>query len=426
MRKLIALALTALMLLSLCACGASQEKMDALLLELEAAQAALEEYEYDLTAPEHIQSAEDFRWNGKTEAWFLLPSEVSPEMLLVSSAIGSMCQANGWTYERKELGPETGTALSLLKAAIAAGDVGAIVYTSLSEYLADFVQTAADEGIIVLCLDPDSPAPVAGSIDIPYAQMGLEAINTLAAWCERAGYVPAEGEQLPVAINIYGTGDPQHELAAAMLSAIDASETLFKCRLGTVPETDSGDIFAEAYLWARQIMSGVPELRLFCCDTPEAAYGVCYFLEQYAADNELDLAEFCVIWVGEDADSETYLTVALEDDSYTAARAYVTCGDDGWTTGSRLGYELLGIAYGVALPTNLETTYVTLCENGVVQPETFGGWKWGQNALSGVTVYSTFAETEDRVFLRLEMPLSDIIDLNVNPDMTTEEAGEGE
>lgn len=426
MRKLISLALAALMLLSLCACGASQEKMNAILLELEAVQASLEEYEYDLTRPEHIQSAEEFRWNGKTSAWFLLPSDVSPEMLLVSSAIGSMCQANGWSYERKELGPETGTALSLLKAAIAAGDVGAIIYTSLSAYLADFVQTAADEGIIVLCLDPDNPAPVAGSIDIPYAQMGLDAINTLAAWCEQVGYAPAEGEQFPVAINIYGTEDPQHELSAAMLSAIETSDIFFKCRLGTEPKTDGSDLFSAAYLWARQVMRGVPELRLFCCDTPEAAYGICYFLEQYAADNELDLAEFCVIWVGEDADSETYLTVALEDDSYTAARAYVAWGDDGWTTGSRLGYELLGIAYGTSLPTTLETTYVTLCENGVVQPEIFGGWTWGENALSGVTVYSTFAETEDRVFLRREMPLSDIINLNVNPDATIEETGEGE
>ena len=410
MRKTIALALAALMMLSLCACGAGEEKLDELQQKLNALQISVNQYESSRTGEPAVQSAEDFVWNGQTTAWFLLPTDVSPDMLLISGALGAMCQANGWTYERKELGSGTGTALSLLKAATAAGDVGAIVYTSLSDYLTPFVQAAADAGIIVLCLDPDSPGPVAGTIDVPYAQIGREAAAAITAWCAETGYQPPEGQKLPVAVNIYGSGDPTDPLAAAILEALDGTGTLFKSRLGVVK--DEEDIFQAAYLWARTLMDSVPDLRIFCCDTPQAAYGVCYYLEQYAADQALDLADFCVVWCGEDEDSETYLSVAREDDSYTAARGYVAWGDDGWTTGSRLGCQLLGIAYGTELPASLDDTYLTLRENHVTQPEIFGGWEWGARCFCGVTVYASFAASGDGILSRAEMPLSDIVDLN--------------
>ena len=410
MRKLISLTLAALMLLSLCACGISQEKLDALIRQTEDLQIAIHQYQASLTDEPVVQTAEDFVWNGKTTAWFLLPSDVSPDMLMVSGALGAMCQANGWTYERKEFGPETGTAQSLLSAATAAGDVGAIVYTKLADYLTPFVQAAADAGIIVLCLDPESPGPVAGSIDIPYDRIGREAVSAIMAWCSETGYAPSEGERLPVAVNIHGSRDPNHPLSAAMLSAIRETDTLFKFRLGIVPEDE--DLFQAAYLWARSMMESFPELRIFCCDTPEAAYGVCYYLEQYTADHTLDLTDFCVIWCGEDEDSQTYLSVAREDSAYTAARGYVTWGDDGWTTGSRIGCQLLGIAYGTDLPASLADTYLTLRENHVTQPEIFGGWEWGARCFCGITVYASFAESEDGILLRREMPLSDIINLS--------------
>ena len=418
MRKLIALALAALMLLSLCACGVSEEKLAELQTKLNTLQISINQYESGLTGQPAVLSAEDFVWNGKTEAWFLLPADVTPDTLLVSSAVGAMCQANGWTYERKQVGPESGTAQSLIKAATASGDVGAILYTTLSDYLIPYVQAAADAGIIVLCLNPDTSCPVAGTIDIPYAQVGAEAVAAITEWCAQAGYEPTEGARLPVAVNIYGSGDPTHPLSAALLDAIDETETLFKSRLGVVTEEE--DVFLAAYLWARTLMDAVPDLRIFCCDTPQAAYGVCYYLEQYAADQAMDLSEFCVIWCGEDEDSETYISVARENESYTAARGYVTWGDDGWTTGSRLGCQLLGIAYGTELPASLDDTYLTLRENHVTQPEIFGGWEWGARAFGGVTVYASFAESEDSVLTRVEMPLSDVIDLNEaeSPDET--------
>ena len=422
MRKTIALALAALMLLSLCACGVSETKLNELQSKLNTLQISINQYESSLTGQPAVQSAEDFIWNEKTEAWFILPTNVTPDMLLVSGALGAMCQVNGWTYERKEVGPLSGTTQSLIKAATASGDVGAIIYTTLSDYLIPFVQDAADAGIIVLCLAPESPAPVAGGIDIPYAQIGTETVAAITDWCSRTDYEPPEGERLPVAVNIYGSGDATHPLSTALLDAIDGTDILFKSRLGVT--VGSEDIFQAAFLWARAMMESVPDLRIFCCDTPQAAYGVCYYLEQYAADMALDLADFCVIWCGEDEDSETYLSVAREDDSYTAARGYVTWGDDGWTTGSRLGCQLLGIAYGTELPASLDDTYLTLRENHVTQPEIFGGWEWGARAFCGVTAYASFAESEDGVLARAEMPLSDVVNLiptdEEAPDTTEE------
>lgn len=417
LQKILALLLSILMLLSLCACGSSAEaRLEEILNDVRAIQNTLDTYIDQTTRPVHVNTAEDFQWNGKTSVWFLLPGDVSSDLLLISSAISSMCQANGWTYTRHHLGPETGTALSLLKAAIASGDVGAIVYTKLTDYLAEFVQAAADAGIIVLCLDPDTTAPTAGSIHIPYAQMGTQAVAMLNHWCEETNYVPADGSLLPVAVNLYGESDPASPWPSAVLAALEESDTYFKCRMGVVYDGD--DIFNAAYLWARDVMEGVPDTRLFCCYTPEAAYGVCYYLEQYAAEHELDLADFCVVWCGEDAESQTYLSVAREDDSYTAARGYTIWGDDPYTAGSRIAYELLGIAHGTELPAGLKETYDFVSDNGVSVPDEFGGWLWGEHAVSDVTVYASFADSENGILARVSTPMTDIVDLREN----TEEA----
>lgn len=428
LKAAISLALALLLVFSMTACGtATDSSLDQLQADVLALQESLEAYLKKEYGPKPVQTAADFEWNGKTEAWFLLPSQVSPDYLLISDAVSAMCQANGWTYDRKEVGPETGTALSLLKAAIASGDVGAIIYTGLTEYLADFVQQAANEGIIVLCLDPQTPTPTAGSIVVPDAAMAREAVALMESWCYAADYLPQEGNRLPVAVNLYGESDLKADWPAALLSAIGEGDLFFKCRTGIIYD-ESSTIFDAAYLWARDIMAAVPETRLFCCYTPEAAYGVCYYLEQYAADNELDLADFCVVWNGKDADSQTYLTVAREDASYTAARGCVTAGDDAWTTGSLLAYELLGIAHGTDLPATLEETYASLAENGVTAPERFGGWLWGEDAFCGITVYASFAEKDDLILAEVSTPMTDIVDLSEPAEETdtTEETEEAE
>ena len=409
-----ALILAFVLLLSLTACRISTEsRLDEIHAEVLALQESVDIYLDNTYGPTPVQCAEDFEWNGITEAWFLLPSQVSPDHLIVSNTVSAMCQANGWTYERKEVGPGTGTALSLLKAAIAAGDVGAILFTELPEYMAPFVQQAADEGIIILCLDPGSPAPVAGSIAVPAEKMAEQAVMLLESWCLEKEYLPEEEQRLPVAVSLHGANSAKAEWPAALLDRLAASGLLAKNRIGMAVE-EGDTVFNAAFVWARSVMTDKPDTRLFCCYTPEAAYGVCYYLEQYAADHELDLADFCVVWNGEDTDSQAYLTVAREDNSYTAARGYVTTGDDAWTTGAMLTYELLGIAHGTDLPATPDETYAFPAENGVAAPEYFGGWLWGEKALSGITVYAGFAEKDDLIFANISTPMIDIVDLSEN------------
>lgn len=417
----LALALIVSLLFTLCAgCAPSGERLDVLQADVLALQESLEQYLESVYTPADVESAEDFEWNGETTAWFVLPSNVTPEQLLAANAVSAMCQANGWTYSRKELGSGAGTAATLLKAAIASGDVGAVIYTGLADYMSYFLQQAANQGIIVLCLDPEAPSPIAGSVAEPRAQMARETAALLETWCKEQGYAPQEGNLLPVAVSLHGASGAKEEWPAALLDALGESDLFFKSRIGLgYDETDT--IFNAAFLWARNVMADVPETRLFCCYTPEAAYGICYYLEQYAADNKLDLADFCVVWNGEDADSRTYLTVAREDDSYTAARGYVTAGSDAWTTGALLGYELLGIAHGTELPASLKETYASPAENGVTVPESFGGWLWGENALSDITVYASFAEKDDLVLTGCTTPMTDIVDLTI-PTEETEEA----
>ena len=418
MKKFLSILLLLVLTLSLCGCGAAtQAQLDDILANLQAAQEILDAY----TAAEEagpavdIPEEEGFVWNGQTCAWFLLPADVSPDMLLYSDAVASMCQANGWTYERKELGHENGTVLSLLRDALESDEVGAIIYVSLADALTDLVQQAADEGILILCLDPETTAPVAGSLRVPYAQMGVQAVSILTQWCEEVDYLPEEEDsELPVAVNLYGETDPNAPWPTALLAALKDSELLYNCRLGMVYE--GGGIFNAAWLWAQEVMADLPDTRLFCCYTPEAAYGVCYYLEQYAADQELDLSDFCVVWCGEDAESQTYLSVAREDSSYTAARGYTSWGNEAWTAGSRIGYELLGIVYGTELPAGLEETYSLLTEYNVKPPEEFGGWLWGESGVSDVLIYTSFSESDDNFQARVSTPMTDIVNLIPEPE----------
>lgn len=421
LQAVIAAAIVLLMVVSLVSCHSPfQTRLDQLQADVLVLEDSLDTYLRKAYGPIPVHTADNFNWNGQTEVWFLLPSQVSPDYLLVSNAVSAMCQANGWTYDRKEIGPETGTALSLLEAAIASGDVGAILYTELPEYLTPFVQRAANEGIIILCLDAETPTPVAGSIAAPTEKMVRETVSLLDRWCQKTGYEAAEENLLPVAVSLHGAASAKDPWPAALLDAIDESSLFFKCRIGISTE-ENDTVFHAAYLWARSVMQEEPDTRLFCCYTPEAAYGICYYLEQYTADNEMDLADFCVVWNGEDTDSQTYLSVAREDNSYTAARGYVRAGDDAWTTGSMLAYELLGIAHGTELPAPLSDTYALPAENGVVVPEFFGGWLWGEKALSGITVYASFAEKDDLILTRINTPMTDVVNL-LEPTVETEEA----
>lgn len=408
------------LLLSLTACRpATKAQLDELQADVLALQKSLEIYLDNTYSPTPVRSAEDFEWNGIPEVWFLLPTQVSPDYLIVSNTLSAMCQTNGWTYERKEVGPGAGTALSLLKAAIAGGDVGAIVFTELSEYMAPFVQQAADEGIIVLCMNPEAPASIAGSIAEPYEKIARETIALMDFWCQERDYLPQENQYLPVAVSLHGATSAKEPHPAALLDALDINNLFYKCRIG-IACSEGDTVFNAAYLWARTVMENEPDTRLFCCYAPEAAYGVCYYLEQYAADHELDLADFCVVWNGEDADSQTYLTVAREDDSYTAARGYVTAEDDAWTTGAMLACELLGIAHGTELPASLDETYAFPAENGVTVPESFGGWLWGEKALGGITVCASFAEKDDLIFAKVNTPMTEVVNLLVSAEDTEE------
>lgn len=411
LRVTLVLVLALALAVSLLSCHIpTSSRLDKLQTDLLVLQESLEIYLENTYGPTPVQTAADFEWNGQTEIWFLLPSQVSPDYLLISDAVSSMCQANGWTYDRKQFGPEAGTALSLLKAAIASGDVGALLYVGLTDYLAEFVQQAANAGIIVLCLDPDAPAPAAASIAPPAKKMAEQTVSLLEIWCEEQDYFPARDNLLPVAVSLHGADSANTGWPAALLDSLDTSSLFYTCRIGIAVE-DSDTVFHAAYLWARNVMTDEPATRMFCCYTPDAAYGVCYYLEQYAANKELDLADFCVVWNGEDADSQTYLTVARESSSYTAARGYVTAGDDAWTTGAMLGYELLGIAHGTELPATLEETYASPAEHGVAIPEFFGGWLWGEDAHSGITVYASFAEKDNLIFAEVNTPMTDIVNL---------------
>jgi hypothetical protein len=405
MRKLLALALAAILLLALCGCGATQAQADALLESLYQAQQSLNTYAALHTGQAqeefHVQRPEDFQWNGQTQLWFLLDDNASPEELVMADALASLCQSGGWEGVKQEL--KDSSVQALLEQAISAGDVGALVCPQLTASDRAAVQAAADAGIILLTLEADCTLPVAGSVTVDEEALGSTTYDLLSAWVAQSDLETGEAE---LAVAVY-TGGTDSLWLQALAQRLVESDTLYMY----AAETDRSDEapFNAAYLWARQILAENSGLRLFCCPSPETAYGVCYYLEQYAADQELDLSDFCVVWNGQDEDSDTYLSVARESSDYTAARGYVLAQDDAWAAASRLAQQVWGLAYGPELPVSISQAFAPLTENGHDLPEDFTGWQWGLAAPLGISTYASFAPGDDLLLTRTDSQFSAVL-----------------
>lgn len=286
-----------------------------------------------------------FTWNGKKEIWSVLPTMDAEGLVMINEAMGEIMKADGWTHVMKDAEVTPANQVTIIEDAIASGNVGALMVAAMStEMIESAVKDAIAAGIIVIFLGAEPSYQIAGEVYTAYEITGAYAVEAAESWA-KANNPPADANGVPVAINIYEDIIDGRYRSNGFRDTVAASDTLYSYNeqsiYGKTAQT-------EGYNWAENMMTRNADLRIFLCYEPDAAYGVCNYLATYAADNGLDLADFCVICCYEDDDTPVLLSQARSDPSSTAFKGYVTYGDEGGppVVGAKLAEEFLGIVDG--------------------------------------------------------------------------------
>ncbi len=285
---------------------------------------------------------EGFTWNGQKEVWSILPTTGAEGLVMINDAMGEIMQNAGFTYVKKDAAGDPAQQVNFVSDAIAAGNVGALMVAAMAvDLLKDVVEEAIDSGIAVVYLGAvPSDYEISGAVYTAYEITGMEAVLAAENWVtsrvSEGGNVPANADgQYEVALDVYtGIVDGVYR-SNAMVGTVAASDVLVQ-----VSETTSyGDSATDtAYSNASAILAAHPDCRIFVCYEPEEAMGTASYIAQYAKDNNLDVADFCVISCY--AEDSTFLDLyaqAQADPSSTAIKGYATYGDT-----TRNGEELAG------------------------------------------------------------------------------------
>ena len=265
MKKIIALFLALVMVFALVACG-SQPSGD-----------------------QPGQSGEpagtgEFKWNGKKEVWAILPVSGVPGLSWNTDFAGIRMEKLGWTYVSKD--------------AIAAGNVGALIVPAMdAAMLQDVCGRAYEAGIAIAFLGAKADYPIAGAVYTLYSVAGHYAVKAAEDWVKNR---VAEGGNIPT------TADGKYEVAVD--TYYDIEDGIFKSNafVGTVDESDIlvgvsnttsyGNAPVEtAYNNTSAILAAHPNCRIFIAYEPDEAVGINSYIMDYAAQNGLDLADFCVV-----------------------------------------------------------------------------------------------------------------------------------
>jgi ABC-type sugar transport system substrate-binding protein len=369
MKKVLALVLAVVMVLSLCACGSSVDasKVDEILATLKTMQATLDTLVDSGETAEEVSDTEetpaaadvDFQWNGQMEVWSILPTTAAPGLVAINDYMGEIMEAAGFTYVKKDAEGNPANQVSAVEDAIAAGNVGALMIAAMDvDLLQDVVADAIDAGIAVAMLGADPDYTIAGNVYTAYAITGMFAVEAAEDWVlqrvAEGGDIPTNADgQYEVACDVYRDIRDGVYRTNAMLGTVENSDILV-CVQETSAYGDSSP-FTKAYDNAQDVLGAHPDCHIFIAYEPAEAMGIASAIEEYCDANGLDLADYCVMpcYGVEDGFPEMY-AAAQEDPSANAIKGYSTYGDEGdvetygenasaQATGAHLADILLGV-----------------------------------------------------------------------------------
>ena len=394
MKKLIALLLALVMVLSFAACGSTQEPAadaDQPAAEAPAAEEPAAEAPAEEPAEEPAPAETAFAWNGQKEVWSILPTTGAEGLILINDAMGAAMEAEGFTYVKKDAEGNPANQVSFVEDAIAAGNVGALMIAAMDvDMLKDVVAQAIEKGIAVAMLGADPDYEIAGNVYTAYSITGMFAVEAAQAWADQrvadGGNVPTVDGKYEVACDIYLDIRDGVYRSNAMVGTVDAAENLTRVATTT---SYGNDAYNTAFNNAQDVLGAHPDCRIFIAYEPEEAMGAAAAIADYAEQNNLDLADFCVMpCYAEDTTFTEMYEAAKADPAANAIKGYSTYGDppemrDGEMiippvlTGEHLAEILLGVCgVGDYTWTYGETYFDTVTSVNVFGFET--SWSMGQ------------------------------------------------
>lgn len=325
-KRVLALILSGAMLFSMAACGSSTDSSDDAAKTDDTTSAEAESDASDDTA-----STADFEWNGEKEVWAILPTTGVPGLLVHADSMGYVMQNYGFNYVAKDA--STSSEIQLVEDAIAAGNVGCLmIATSDQAALEDVAADAAAAGIAIVYLGAQPKGyDIAGYVATKYSITGMAAVQAAEDWVEKR---VADGGDIPT------NADGKYEIALDTYYDIEDGVYRSNAMYGTAEESDVFEVVSstqaygdapqtDAYNNAATVLSANPDCRIFIAYEPDEAIGIASYLETYAADNGLDLADFCVIPCY--SQDDTFMSMyadAQADASSSAIKGYSTYGGD--------------------------------------------------------------------------------------------------
>ncbi len=364
-KRVLALVVAGAMVFSLAACGSSSSSStDADTTADETS--AVEEAEAEVEEAEEAEAEEaDFTWNEQYEVWAILPTTGVPGLLVHADTMGYIMEKYGFTYSAKDASQSSET--QLIQDAIAAGNVGCLmIATSDKTAIETDCLEAAEAGIAIVFLGADPETyTIASAVVTAYSTSGYLAVQAAADWLENR---VAEGGDIPtlddgtyaIALDTYyDIVDGIYRSNAMWGAATEAGFTVVNSSQAY------GDSYQEdAYSNAMAVLAANPDCRIFIAYEPDGAMGISSYISTYAADNGLDLADFCIIscyaedptfyemYANAEADASseaikgyaTYgITTQISDDDISGFEdsSYTTASMGASTTGGNLAYLLL-------------------------------------------------------------------------------------
>lgn len=350
MKKVLALLLAAVMILSLAACGSAvdADKLDEILSTVKSIQSQLDALSAGETAaapaPEAGEEAAQpeapddsasekiivpFEWNGQKEVWSVLPTTGAEGLVWINDAMGAVMEGQGWTYVKKDAQGDPTAQVQFIEDAIAAGNVGAIMCAAMSvELLQDVVVKALESGIAVAYLGAEPTAyGVSGCVYTAYEITGMYAVQAAEDWALNSGAsIPTTADgKYEIAIDTYYDIQDGVYRSRAMKGTVEASDNLV-----LVSETSSygQDAYSTAYGNATDVLNAHPDCHLFIAYEPEEAMGAADAIANYCEVNGLSVADYFVApCYAEDTTFTGMYEESLADANANAIKGYATYGD---------------------------------------------------------------------------------------------------
>lgn len=324
LKRILAILLAAVMVFSLAACGPSDDSSDGTDADTTTTAAA------DATGS-------DFEWNGQKEVWAILPTTSVPGLMMHADTLGWLMKQEGWTYVAKDAQGQAANEVQFINDAIAAGNVGALmIATSDKTAIQDACNNAAAAGIAITLLGADA-STLDGKFNVcyvatAYSLTGMYAVQVAEDWVEKrvaeGGNVPTDADGMYEVYIDYYTGIEDGIFRSnALFGEVEASDIL--TMVASNMSYGESDPQSAAYDNVSTALAGNPDIRIFICYEPDEAMGAAQYIAEYASQNNLDLADFCVIsCYSEDPTFMSLYAEALADPSSTAIKGYSTYGGE--------------------------------------------------------------------------------------------------